>query len=98
MSKNSGLFFQPAFLWDGSKRLGGKLELRPDVLIFHFDYFQDSSLELRIQLDKIELIKFYKLYDLVTQGLEISDDKGRKNIFIVNDPKSLKKELENYMK
>ncbi len=90
---NESVFFQPAFLWDGTKRLAGNLELKSDVLIFHFDNFRDSNIDLRILLERIVEVKLYKLYDLVINGLEIYDNEGRKNIFILNDPKKLKEYL-----
>ena len=92
MAKKS-IFIQPAFLWDGSKRLAGKLELKPEALIFHFENFKESNLELRILLERIAKTQLYKLYDLEVNGLEISDNEGRTNIFILQDPKKLQKYL-----
>jgi hypothetical protein len=88
------IYFQPAFLWDGSKQLTGKLELTTDVLHFYFDNFKDSKLDLKIRIKGISKTKLYSLYGLVPTGIEISDDQGRTYIFILHDPKSLRNLLQ----
>jgi len=66
--------FKPAFLWDGSKQLAGKLELTNDALHFYIDDFKDSKLDLKIRMKGISKTKLYSLYGLGPAGLEISDD------------------------
>lgn len=90
MMTEQSISFQPAFLWDGSKQLAGKLELTDDVLHFYFDNFKDSKLDLEIGLEGITNTKLYSLYGLVPTGLEISDDQGRTYTFILHDPKKLR--------
>jgi hypothetical protein len=92
--KKKSIFFQPAFLWDGSKRLAGNLELKSEILVFHFENFKDSNLELRIHLEKIVKTELYRLYDIEIKGLKVFDNEGRTNIFILQDPEKLKKELK----
>jgi hypothetical protein len=86
--------FRPVFLWDESKRLAGRLELTSDMLNFYADSFKDSELGISILLKRMTSVKLYRLYDLVASGVEISDNEGRKYIFIMQDPKRLSSLLQ----
>ena len=93
--ENKPIFKQPGFLWDGNKHLSGKLELTTDALIFHFDNFKESNLNLDIPLKDIQEVKVFKLYELASNGLIILNKSGQINMFIMDDPSEIKKEIMN---
>ncbi len=92
---NKSIFINSGFLWDGNKHLSGKLELTADVLIFHFDTFKESNLNLEIPLKEIQEVKVFKLFELANKGLIVLDKGGRTNMFVIENPGKIKKEIIN---
>jgi len=77
--------------------LSGKLELTADVLIFHFEHFKESSLNLNIPLSDIQEVKVFKLFELANNGLKIKDKTGHTNTFVMDNPRACKKEILKYL-
>ena len=88
-------FYSPAYLWDGNKQLPGMLSLTPKNLIFKFDNFQKSYLNLQIPLDEIEKAEPFLIYDIARNGLKIEGKKGQTDLFILEDPVGFRKVLMN---
>ena len=88
---------QTSFLWDGRQHLSGKLELSKDALIFHFDYFKESNLNLNIPIAEIQTVKVFKLYELVSKGLEVQDKHGHINKFVMENPVEFKREILKHL-
>ena len=84
-----------ATLWDGTKQLHGKLELKKYSLQFTLLDFSNSSLNLEIQYAEIKNIRLYRVYKIALEGLEILTKDGEQNIFISQDAENLKKSIVN---
>ncbi len=83
----------PAIFWDGTKQLPGLLELRNDELVFKFDDFKHSHLNLCIKLSDIEYAKEFLLFKIARKGLKVSSKNDRIDLFILEDPKPFCKAL-----
>lgn len=79
-----------AHLWDGSKQLPGTLSLTPKDLLFKFDDFQCSHLNLEIHLDDIETVEFLLLFDFSRNGLKIKSKSGRFDLFVLENPETFR--------
>ena len=93
--ENKPIFIQPGFLWDGNKHLSGKLELTLQALSFHLDDFKESNLNLDIPLQDIQEVQIFKLYEITSHGLIVLNKSGQINMFIMDDPSEIKKEIMN---
>ncbi|MCB9308942.1 MAG: hypothetical protein H6567_02650 [Lewinellaceae bacterium] len=81
-----------AVLWDGVKQIHGELILDDgDAVRFEMEDFQDSSLSLVIPRSEIASIRSYKVYDILSSGMEIITKDGKKNVFVVEEILKLKK-------
>jgi hypothetical protein len=78
--------FDPTYLWDEGEKIPGYIELEEKMIRFHFKNFRQSKLSVQIDINHIVELKLYKLYNLITQGVEVLDSKGRKFIFILDEP------------
>ena len=86
-----------AHLWDGKKQLSGTLSLTPKQLIFAFDDFQKSHLNLKIPLMEIETAEAFLIFDLSRNGLKITGKNGQVDLFVLDDPAGLKKQIVEAM-
>ena len=89
------LFNEPAYLWDGSQKLAGQLQLTPDTLHFSFTNFADSQLTLDLCVDDILEVRAYRLYELIQTGVEIRDEQNRRFIFILKKASVLREHLKS---
>ncbi len=83
----------PAHLWDGYKQLSGTISLTTENLVFRFDDFQKSHLNLKIPIEDIENAESFLLFDISRKGLKISAKNGHEDLFILDDPMGFLKEL-----
>jgi len=74
-----------AYLWDGTKQLSGTLELWPSQLVFHFDDFQMTHLNLNIPLEKIEYAKVFMIFNIAKNGLKVKTREGKIDLFVLKD-------------
>jgi hypothetical protein len=95
--ENKPIFTESSFLWDGNKHLSGNLVLTTDALIFHLNNFKETNLNLKISLKEIQEVKIFKLFEFASNGLIILDKTGRTNMFVMENPRKLKKEITHFM-
>lgn len=86
-----------AILWDGSKRIQGKLELTDTHLKFHFLDFSHTDLAFELTYAKIESIGMYSLFDKTEQGIKIVSKTQTVNIFILEKPRKIRKQIMKYV-
>lgn len=82
-----------AALWDGKKQLSGVLTLTPEHLIFQFDDFRKSHLNLQIPLREIEKVESFLIFEISRKGLKVICKDGHEDLFVLDDPLGFKKEL-----
>ncbi|RMH22897.1 MAG: hypothetical protein D6698_00375, partial [Gammaproteobacteria bacterium] len=68
MPKENQIQSTSANLWDGSKQLEGSLVLTADHLLFHFNDFQKSHLDLRIPLNQISSVDTFLIFEIARSG------------------------------
>lgn len=87
-----------AILWDGQRQLKGYIHLGNQGLRFKMLDFAETDLDLGIKYNDIRRVEYYQLYDLKTQGLQIKTQCQKNNVFIVEEPLEVKKQIEERMK
>lgn len=83
-----------AILWDGKKQLEGELSLTGEGLFFKLYDFEKTDLNFSILHTSIQRVNQYSLYNLTANGVEIWSKGGKRNVFIVEDSRSLIKKIE----
>lgn len=83
----------PAFLWDGQRQLPGTLELWEQKVVFRFDNFPDSHLNLVIPVWEILRVDVFLVFRIARHGLRIENKKGTADCFVLEDPKGFKDKL-----
>ena len=86
-----------AVLWDNYKQINGSIVIDNSVLSFLFFDFIKTNLSLVLQLHEVKKIKFLKLYNITSNALEIETFDGRQNVFVLEEPKLLKRTIENLL-
>jgi hypothetical protein len=74
-----------AILWDGCKQIEGELNFQPEVLVFEFEDFKNSSIEFNIKYANIADVSYKKLYNIASAGLQIKTTEGKEDVFILSD-------------
>ncbi len=87
ISKPRSILQSLAIFWDGTKQLSGTLELWDTELVFHFEDFKHSNLNLCIKLEDIEYAKVFLLFNIARKGLKVSSKNDRIDMFILDDSK-----------
>ena len=82
-----------AILWDGFKKIHGELEIGDRDLRFHFLDFSDTDLQFDLSYTSIEQINIHSVFDLEQIGIEIISSKKKKNVFIVDNPRKIRKKI-----
>ena len=54
---------------------------------FRLKDFSDTSLHLTIPYSEISRVGTYKLYGIKVDGIEIISKDGKRNVFVVEDPR-----------
>lgn len=83
-----------AILWDGQKRLRGKLMFGKERIRFKLVDFAETDLVFNLAYREIKEVNYYQLYEMESVGLEIISIENKKNIFIVDNPIEVKKMIE----
>jgi len=83
-----------AILWDGHKKINGELILDKKRIQFRLADFGKTDLDFDLAYREIKLVSYFKLYEQLATAIEIISDTGRSNIFIVEEPKVLKRAIE----
>lgn len=89
---------EPAFIWDENKQLSGSIFLSDEEVIFQFRDFGKSHLSLKIAYTNIIKIEIFVIYNLSINGLKIVGKNQKEDLFILQNPKALKKEIEQRQK
>lgn len=84
-----------AWLWNGRQQIPGRLILLEHKMSFEITSFPKSSLQLEIFYRDIVQIKEFLLFDLARYGLRINTINGRSDLFVLDDPASLQKALQD---
>ncbi len=84
----------PAHLWDGNHQLPGTLELWEKQLVFRFTNFKDSHLNLTIQLDDIETVEEFLIYNIARNGLRVIGKDGKTDAFVLEGSRFFKQLLD----
>lgn len=92
--KQPPLHAHPAHLWDGDRQLPGTLELWEKQLVFRLTNFKDSHLNLTIQLDDVEAIEEFLIYNIARNGLRVISKDGKTDSFVLHESSFFKKLLE----
>jgi hypothetical protein len=71
-----------AYIWNGKQKLLGKLVLTNESLEFILKGFEESRLLWRINRNKIRQAKDFLVYDVARQGLKITGDDGKSDLFV----------------
>lgn len=74
--------------------VGGKLYLTKDQLIFKSHHFNHQNHELKIQIENIDLINYFRIFGIVPNGLVLNLNSGVKEKFVINNRKTWKKLIE----
>ena len=78
-----------AHLWDGYRQLPGTLSLTEQKLIFEFDDFQGSHLNLIISLADIEAVKHFLVFEIGKNGLKVTSKEGH-DLFLLEEAMSFR--------
>ena len=84
---NTAIISADAFFWDGTVQLSGVLELRKSELIFHFDDFKHSHLNLNIKLSEIKSARSFSIFNIVNKGLRIDSYCNKVDYFVLDNCK-----------
>lgn len=87
-----------AIFWDGAHQLSGTLELNETKLIFRFDDFKHSHLNLSIMLSDIKYAKVFLVFNIARKGLKIETEDGTIDMFVLEDSKAFCIVLNNQIK
>ena len=85
-------------MWDGINKLQGELILEEKSLKFHLFDFANTDLEFEIMYNEISNVDIHSLFGLDEQGVEIISKSRKSNVFVVDNPMRLKKEILERMK
>ncbi len=83
-----------AILWDGQKQIKGELIIDKKRLKFKLSDFSETDLDFDLAYQEIKEVQYYKLYKVSNVGLEIISDNEKRNVFIVEQPREVKKAIE----
>lgn len=81
------IFKTSAIFWDGKKQLEGVLELWDAEIIFHFEDYKNSSLNLVILISEIENVQLFMIYRIARNGVKIISKRNRIDQFVLEDSK-----------
>ncbi|MCB0650230.1 MAG: hypothetical protein KDC85_03070 [Saprospiraceae bacterium] len=87
------VFSTPAYLWDGTNRLPGILELWNTEVVFRFSGFKSSHLNLVIPVSSIEKVEEYLIFDLAKNGLKIQSREDKFDLFVMEEVWKFKNSL-----
>lgn len=86
-----------AILWNDEIRIEGILILEGDHLAFHYNKPRSSGLNLVIPKDEIQCVEEYLLFGVERKGLRIKSGADRIDKFIVDNPKKVRKSLNDWL-
>lgn len=84
-----------AVLWDGFKQIKGELEMDEEFLHFHMIDFEETDLQLEIPLANISKVAHKKVYGIDRKALAVHSDKGKVNVFVVDEPEATRQWIVN---
>lgn len=84
-TKEISILNSHGYLWDGTKQLSGNLKLCPSQLVFEFDDFHQTHMNLMIELSEIEFVKVFLIYNIALHGLKIKSKDGKIDLFVLED-------------
>lgn len=84
----------PAFLWEEAKKIRGILHVHQNRIDFEVNDFIHTNLKCTIEYTEIEKIDYHRLFDLEISGIDLIMKDSRKNVFLLEDPQSIKAIIE----
>jgi len=87
-----------AYLWNKNQKLSGTLDVSEQGVVFSFQDFEKSNLQLNIPFSKIEKVELYSVFDLAQNGLKIKTTEGMEDDFVVENTKRIKREIDFFIK
>ena len=93
----SPTFSTPAFLWDGLSQLPGTLELWEQKVVFRFDNFRDTHLNLVIPLWEILRVEEFLIFNISRNGLRIENKEGKADCFVLEEPGIFKEKIKAHI-
>lgn len=85
------MIYDNVFLWDGEMgRIIGNLQISPTKLTFTPSGFENTNLTFDLLIRDIVSIKIQKIFDISLNGLLIQTLEDKRNLFIVENPISLR--------
>ncbi len=82
-----------ASLYNGKQQLPGTLILTDEHLLFTFDDFSQSHLNLQIPINEIEQVEEFLIFNISRHGLKITSKDGHLDLFVLNDPAVFRKAI-----
>jgi len=82
-----------AILWDGHKQINGELVLEKKRIKFRLADFSDTDLGFDLAYRQIQEVSYHSLYEISLSGLNIKSKNKKSNIFIVEEPQTLKQAI-----
>jgi len=82
-----------AILWDGFSKIEGELILGPDTLSFVLIDFAKTDLEFELRFDEVSDIDIHEVFGLPDLGIQINSKLNKQNVFIVEDPKAVRRTI-----
>jgi hypothetical protein len=92
------IYSSHAFLWNGREQLSGTLEVQMTAVIFRFNNFDTSHLNLCIPIDQIERVEEFLVFDIAKIGLRIQGTNGKYDLFVLEDGQAFKKIVDAQIK
>ena len=87
------ILLSPASLYNGKQQLPGTLILTDEHLLFTFDDFSQSHLNLQIPINEIEQVEEFLIFNISRNGLKITSKDGHLDLFVLNDPAVFRKAI-----
>jgi len=84
----------PAFLWDGERRIVGKVIIENDRLVFEMCDFQNTNLDFSIYLKDVFKTKYIRPFGINSNGLEMIMNGGSRNVFVFDNETHIKNLLD----
>ncbi len=86
ISTKTHLLSCPASLYNGKQQLPGTLILTDEHLLFTFEDFSQSHLNLQIPINEIEQAEEFLLFNISRNGLKITSRGGHFDLFVLDNP------------
>ena len=87
-----------AFVWNGQQQFPGTLSLENGLLRFQLEGFEQSNLNLELELKDLIEVEEFLLYEISLNGLYIKSKSNKEDHFILDDPVGFRKAITQWQK